>query len=145
MYPEMTKGGYNANFAAATAAAGGTVGIIIPPSIIFIVYGFLMNLSISDPFIAGLIPGCLMVVAMQVACWIICQRNGWGHLVQFQLLRSLKTSLGAWLGFFAIFLDIWGIYTAAFSPTEAAGVTAGFSLLAELGQASGRERVVQDG
>src|SRR3546814_13809934 len=102
MYPEMTKGGYNANFAAATAAAGGTVGIIIPPSIIFIVYGFLMNLSISDLFIAGLIPGCIMVVAMQVACWIICQRNAWGHLVQFTLLRSLKTALGAWFGFFAI-------------------------------------------
>lgn len=130
MHPEMTKGGYDANFAAATAAAGGTVGIIIPPSIIFIVYGFLMNLSISDLFIAGLIPGCLMVVAMQLVCWIICQRNGWGHLIRFQLLRSVKTAVGAWLGFFAILLVIWGIYTGAFSPTEAAGITAGFCLLA---------------
>jgi len=129
MYPEMKNGGYDANFAAATAAAGGTVGIIIPPSIIFIVYGFLMNLSISDLFIGGLIPGCLMVVAMQVVCWIVCQRNGWGHLIQFQLLRSLKTALGAWLGFFAILLVIWGIYTGAFSPTEAAGITAGFCML----------------
>jgi C4-dicarboxylate transporter DctM subunit len=67
MYPEMTKGGYDKHFAAATVAAGGTVGIIIPPSIIFIVYGFLMNLSISDLFIGGLIPGVLMVVAMQAA------------------------------------------------------------------------------
>jgi len=130
MYPEMKNGGYDANFAAATAAAGGTVGIIIPPSIIFIVYGFLMNLSISDLFIGGLIPGCLMVVAMQAVCWIVCQRNGWGHLIQFQLLRSLKTALGAWLGFFAILLVIWGIYTGAFSPTEAAGITAGFCMLA---------------
>ncbi len=132
MYPEMKRGGYNPNFAAATAAAGGTVGIIIPPSIIFIVYGFLMNLSISDLFIGGLIPGCLMVIAMQAVCWYICHRNGWGHLIQFQLLRTLKMALGAWLGFFAILLVIWGIYTGAFSPTEAAGITAGFCLLAGL-------------
>ena len=132
MHPEMVKGGYDKNFAAATAAAGGTVGIIIPPSIIFIVYGFLMNLSISDLFIGGLIPGCLMVVAMQFVCWIVCHRNGWGHLITFQLLRSVKMAIGAWLGFFAILLVIWGIYTGAFSPTEAAGVTAGFCLLVGL-------------
>ena len=48
-----TKGGYDERFSAATAAAGGTVGIIIPPSIIFIVYGFLMNLPISDLFVGG--------------------------------------------------------------------------------------------
>lgn len=132
MHPEMVKGGYDKNFAAATAAAGGTVGIIIPPSIIFIVYGFLMNLSISDLFIGGLIPGCLMVIAMQTVCWIICQRNGWGHLITFQVLRSAKMAIGAWLGFFAILLVIWGIYTGAFSPTEAAGVTAGFCLLVGL-------------
>ncbi|MGD1877887.1 MAG: TRAP transporter large permease [Kiloniellaceae bacterium] len=132
MHPEMTKNGYEETFAAATAAAGGTVGIIIPPSIIFIVYGFLMNLSISDLFVGGLIPGCLMVIAMQLACWIVCQYNGWGHLIKFRWLRTLKTGLGAWLGFFAILLVIWGIYSGAFSPTEAAGVTAGVCMLAGL-------------
>ncbi len=66
MYPEMRDNGYDKNFAAATAAAGGTVGIIIPPSIIFIVYGFLLNLSISDLFIGGLLPGLIMVIAMQI-------------------------------------------------------------------------------
>ncbi|MCG8560857.1 MAG: TRAP transporter large permease subunit, partial [Hyphomicrobiales bacterium] len=69
MHPEMTKTNYDKNFAAATVAAGGTVGIIIPPSITFIVYGFLMHLSISDLFLGGMIPGVLMVVSMQVACW----------------------------------------------------------------------------
>lgn len=126
MHPEMVKGGYDRNFAAATAASGGTVGIIIPPSIIFIVYGFLMNLSISDLFIGGLLPGVLMVAAMQLVCWYICQRRGWGHLIDFDVARVLRTALGAWLGFFAIGLVLWGIYAGAFSPTEAAGVTAGF-------------------
>ncbi len=126
MHPEMTEGGYDTNFAAATVAAGGTVGIIIPPSIIFIVYGFLLNLSISDLFVGGLLPGVLMVIAMQLACWIVCQINGWGHLISINLMRILKTGIGAWLGFGAILLVIWGIYSGKFSPTEAAGVTAGF-------------------
>ncbi len=126
MHPEMENGGYDTNFAAATVAAGGTVGIIIPPSIIFIVYGFLLNLSISDLFVGGLLPGVLMVVAMQLACWVVCQINGWGHLISINLLRIVKTGIGAWLGFGAILLVIWGIYSGKFSPTEAAGVTAGF-------------------
>ncbi len=126
MHPEMVNGGYDKNFAAATIASGGTVGIIIPPSIIFIVYGFMMNLSISDLFIGGILPGIMMVVAMQLACWYICHRNGWGHLIRFRMRRVVKAGFGAWLGFFAIGLVLWGIYTGAFSPTEAAGVTAGF-------------------
>ncbi|QBF33234.1 TRAP transporter large permease [Thalassococcus sp. S3] len=132
LHPEMVKGGYDERFSAATAAAGGTVGIIIPPSIIFIVYGFLMNLPISDLFVAGILPGALMVIGMQVACWIICRMNGWGYLIPLQLNRVLKTAFGAWLGFFAIGLVLWGIYTGKFSPTEAAGVTVGFCLIAGL-------------
>ena len=132
LHPEMVKGGYDERFSAATAAAGGTVGIIIPPSIIFIVYGFLMNLPISDLFVAGILPGTLMVVGMQFACWIICRINGWGYLIPLQLNRVLKTAFGAWLGFFAIGLVLWGIYTGKFSPTEAAGVTVGFCIIAGL-------------
>ncbi|MES0827418.1 TRAP transporter large permease [Ruegeria sp. SCP11] len=132
LHPEMVKGGYDERFSAATAAAGGTVGIIIPPSIIFIVYGFLMNLPISELFVAGILPGALMVFGMQFACWIICRMNGWGHLIPLQLNRVLKTAFGAWLGFFAIGLVLWGIYTGKFSPTEAAGVTVGFCVIAGL-------------
>jgi TRAP-type C4-dicarboxylate transport system permease large subunit len=132
LHPEMVKGGYDERFSAATAAAGGTVGIIIPPSIIFIVYGFLMNLPISDLFVAGILPGTLMVVGMQLACWIICRINGWGHLIPLELNRVLKTAFGAWLGFFAIGLVLWGIYTGKFSPTEAAGVTVGFCIIVGL-------------
>jgi C4-dicarboxylate transporter, DctM subunit len=132
MHPEMVKGGYDKNFAAATVAAGGTVGIIIPPSIIFIVYGFLMNLSISDLFIGGLIPGLLMIIAMQMVCWIVCQINGWGHLISIDFRRIIKTGIGAWIGFGAILLVIWGIYSGKFSPTEAAGVTTGFCTIVGL-------------
>jgi C4-dicarboxylate transporter DctM subunit len=132
MHPEMTKGGYPPRFAAATAAAGGTVGIIIPPSIIFIVYGFLMNLSISDLFIAGMFPGMLMVALMMLAAWIVAKVNGWGHIIKFEPKRVVNTGLRAYLGFVAIFIVVYGVYSGAFSPTEAAGVTVGFCLLAGL-------------
>lgn len=132
MHPEMVKNGYDTNFAAATAAAGGTVGIIIPPSIIFIVYGFLLNLSISDLFVGGLLPGLLMVIAMQTACMVVSYLNGWGILIGFDPVRIFKTAVGAWMGFAAIGLVIWGIYSGIFSPTEAAGITAGFCLIAGL-------------
>ncbi|MEM6305447.1 MAG: TRAP transporter large permease [Pseudomonadota bacterium] len=129
LHPEMTKGGYDERFAAATAAAGGTVGIIIPPSIIFIVYGFLMNLPISDLFVAGIIPGALMVLGMMAMCFVVSLLNKWGVLIPLSPFRVLKTAVGAWLGFFAIGLVLWGIYTGKFSPTEAAGVTVGFGII----------------
>ena len=100
---------------------------------------------------AGIIPGALMVFGMQLACWIVCKRNGWGHLMAFSILRVLKTSMGAWLGFFAIGLVLWGIYTGKFSPTEAAGVTVGFCVIVGVlslplfkmfGFADGQERTV---
>lgn len=129
LHPEMVKGNYDERFSAATAAAGGTVGIIIPPSIIFIVYGFLMNLSISELFVAGIIPGALMVIGMMLAAFLVCWRNSWGIIIDLAIFRVLKTGVGAWLGFFAIGLVLYGIYSGAFSPTEAAGVTVGFCII----------------
>jgi C4-dicarboxylate transporter DctM subunit len=132
MHPLLVKDGYDSRFAAATAAAGGTVGIIIPPSIIFIVYGFMMNLSISDLFVAGILPGALMVFAMQMVCWWLSKRNNWGTVSPLNLGRVGLTARLAYLGFFAIFIVIYGIYSGVFSPTEAAAITVGFCLLAGL-------------
>jgi C4-dicarboxylate transporter, DctM subunit len=132
MHPEMKKGNYNEEFAAATVAAGGVVGIIIPPSIIFIVYGFMMNLPIGELFMAGMIPGALMVFAMMATCYFVSWRNGWGDLIKFSPKRIVKTGAKAWLGFMAMGIVLLGLYTGSFSPTEAAGVTTGFCLIAGL-------------
>lgn len=130
MQPEMARNGYDPRFAAATAAAGGTVGIIIPPSIIFIVYGFLLDLPISDLFIGGMLPGILMVFAMMGACYVVSKRNRWGHLIAFEPKKIVRAAGRAYLGFIAIIIVIFGIYSGTFSPTEAAGVTVGFCLVA---------------
>ncbi len=130
MYPEMRENGYDKHFAAATAAAGGTVGIIIPPSIIFIVYGFLLNLPISDLFIGGMLPGILMLLAMMVACIVMSWRNNWGTILAWNTKYIARCAGKAYLGFIAIGIVLYGIYSGKFSPTEAAGVTVGFCLLA---------------
>lgn len=130
MHPLPVRNGYDSRFAAAMAAAGGTVGIIIPPSIIFIVYGFLMNLSISGLSVAGILPGMLMVVAMQVVCWWMCLKHGWGSISPLDVGRVVRSAGSAYPGFFAIFIVIFGIYSCIFSPTEAAAITVGFCLIA---------------
>ncbi|MGQ9371318.1 TRAP transporter large permease [Azospirillum sp. ST 5-10] len=132
MYPELVQERYDRAFAAATIASGGVVGIIIPPSVIFIVYGFIMNLPIGELFIAGLLPGVLMVVAMQAACLWMAWRRGWGLVRPFELRRLIVTTGRAYLGFLAIFIVLFGIYTGIFSPTEAAAITVGFCLLSGL-------------
>ena len=132
MHPELVKNGYDTRFAAATTAAGGTVGIIIPPSIIFIVYGFIMNVPIAELFIAGVVPGAMMVLAMMAVAFVYSLRNGWGKLLALSLRRFLLTAVGAWMGFAAIGLVLYGIYAGAFSPTEAASVTASVALIVAL-------------
>ncbi|ANP76325.1 TRAP transporter large permease [Vibrio sp. 10N.222.52.C3] len=130
MAPEMKKNGYDERFSAATAASGGTVGIIIPPSVIFIVYGFMMNLSITDLFIAGMLPGSLMVLAMMFACHLVARKQGWGTVIPFVAKTSFKYARRAYLGFITIGVVVYGIYSGAFSPTEAAAFTVGFTIIA---------------
>ncbi len=132
MYPEMKDEGYDPRFSAATIASGGVVGIIIPPSVIFIVYGFLMNLPIGELFMAGMIPGIVMIIAMQAVATLMAYFKGWGVRGIFSWRATLTAALKAYLGFLAIFIVIFGIYSGIFSPTEAAAMTAGYCLLSGL-------------
>jgi len=70
--------------------------------------------------------GVSVVAYLMIAAVIFCTFNGWGYLIRLSPKRVIKTAIGAWLGFFAIGLVLWGIYSGKFSPTEAAAVTVGF-------------------
>jgi C4-dicarboxylate transporter DctM subunit len=130
MIPEMIRRGYEPSFAAATAASGGTVGVIIPPSLIFIIYGLMLNVSPGDLFIAGVIPGILMVVAMGIVGVFVSRRNSWDPPVRFSARETLRTAWDAKLGFLAMSIALGGIYSGIFSPTEAAGVAVAYGLVA---------------
>lgn len=81
--PYMLKNGYTPAYAASIAASSGSLGPIIPPSIIFILYGVMAGVSIGDMFIAGLIPGVLMAVALVTINYIISKKEGFGGSENF--------------------------------------------------------------
>lgn len=132
MIPEMIKRGYDKIFAAATAASGGTVGVIIPPSLIFIIYGILLGVSPGDLFIAGILPGILMVLAMMIVAAIVSWRNGWDRPQRISASEIARTAWKANLGFLGIFVALGGIYSGVFSPTEVAGAVVIYALVAGL-------------
>lgn len=124
MIDEMEKRGYPRSFAAAVVASGGTVGIVIPPSITMVVYGSIANTSIGDLFMGGFAPGILMGVSMCLVSWVISKRNGYKGEGEFSLRRT-------WLSFKECFwalmmpvIILGGIYGGIFTPTEAAAVAA---------------------
>jgi C4-dicarboxylate transporter DctM subunit len=132
MFPAMVKERYEPRFAAATAAAGGTVGIIIPPSILFIIYGYIVNVPISELFLAGIVPGILMVIGMMVACHIMARRGKFGNIVPFSIKEVARRTPGVSIALVAVVIALWGIYTGVFSPTEASAVTVAYCLFAGL-------------
>ena len=133
MISDMTRRGYDRTFTAATMAAGGTVGVIIPPSISFIVYGAVMMVSPGDLFIAGIIPGILMVVAMCLAVVVVSwSKPEWipKDVTPLSFGHLARAAWEAWLGLMAMALPLTGIQFGWFSPTEAAGVTVAYTFLA---------------
>lgn len=124
--PEMRRYKYDPALAAGCIAAGGSIGILIPPSVPLIIYGILANQSIGKLFIAGIIPGVLEAIFYIITIYILCRlnpaRGPSGSKTGFmEKITSLKATWGVLLLFIIV---IGGIYFGIFSPTEAAGVGA---------------------
>lgn len=124
--PEMEKNGYAKSLASGTLAAGGTLGIMIPPSIALLLYALITEQSVGQMFIAGVIPGLLGLALYCVTIAIVVFL--FPHLAQPGQKTSLIEKLAGLKGlvpFTAVFaLIIGGIYTGLFTPTEAASVGA---------------------
>jgi len=129
--PEMDKQGVDRGLSAALVAAGGTVGVIIPPSVMFLIYAVTVDVSSVDLFVGGLIPGLLMVLVLVATAVFLTRKNepskGFGA---FSLPLVAGNALKAWLGFIAIGIILFGIYWGYFSPTEAAGVVTLYCMIA---------------
>ena len=137
--PQMRKFNYSDSLSTASIAAGGTLGILIPPSVILVIYGLLTETSIGKLFIAGIVPGVLGIVLYLVAVRFTVardpiagpagNRSTWGE--RFKAIRSV------WAVLLLFFLVIGGLYGAldfwpvhlTFSPTEAAGMGAAGAFL----------------
>lgn len=129
--PEMERYGYHRGLATGALAAGGTLGIMIPPSIALLIYAILTEQSVGDMFMAGLVPGLLGLVLYALTVSVVMrvkpdlavagEATSWGEKL---------ASLGGLVPFFAVFLVmILGIYLGVFTPTEGASVGAFATLI----------------
>ena len=86
----MTDHGYSKEFAVGVTAASATLGPIIPPSLPFVIYGMMANVSVGALFLAGILPGILMAFLMMLTVAYFAHKNGWGADIKFQWPRVIK-------------------------------------------------------
>jgi tripartite ATP-independent transporter DctM subunit len=129
--PEMKKYKYDLRLAAGSIAAGGSIGILIPPSTILVIYGILTEQSIGKLFLAGFIPGILEALLYMLLIYFLCKaKPHLGPKGPKTCLKEKVVALKSTWGVLALFLIvIGGIYLGVFTPTEAAGVGAFGALL----------------
>ena len=124
--PEMRKYHYADSLATGAIAAGGCIGILIPPSVILLIYGILTEQSIGKLFAAGMLPGILQAAFYIVTIWLVTRRNpqlgppGPSSTTKEKLSSFVRT----WDVIALFLLVIGGLYTGVFTPTEAAGIGA---------------------
>jgi C4-dicarboxylate transporter DctM subunit len=134
--PEMKRYGYDSALATGSVAAGGTIGILIPPSVGLIVYGIIAEQSIGKLFLAGFIPGVLEAVFYIITIFIMCRinpqlgppgpRSSWRERI-----GSLKNT---WIILLLFFLVLGGLYFGIFTPAEAGGMGAFGAFIFALGR-----------
>lgn len=129
LIPAMVKAGYKREFSTAVVAASGTTGIIIPPSVPLILYGVTASVSVSELFIAGIVPGILIGISFMVVCYVIALIDDYKADEATSLKKighSLKESI------FALLMPViilGGIYGGIFTPTEASVVAVVYGFL----------------
>ena len=134
-YPEIAKRGYSKPIALGSIAAGGTLGILIPPSIIFIVYGSLAEVSIGKLFLAGVVPGLALAALYSIYIAVRCLADP--SLAPREspapaCPERVRAALGLWQMGLLIVVVLGGIYGGIASPTEVAALGAGLAILISL-------------
>lgn len=129
MIPSMVERKYDASFAAAISAAAGTIGVIIPPSIPFVIYSIVAQCSIGDMFIAGIVPGIIIGLALMTVCYCTAKKRGYSYVSEPPTLKHVwHTFKEAVWALFVPVIILGGIYGGVFTPTEAAVVAVAYSI-----------------
>ncbi|MCC8190737.1 MAG: TRAP transporter large permease [Planctomycetes bacterium] len=129
MYPEMTKRGYPGDYAAAVQAIGGTLGIVIPPSTVFVIYGNITGVSVAKLLIAGIIPGIITGSALCLYAFVKAKRCNFPVGDGFTFVNFLRTFKSAIWALIMPVIILGGIYAGVFTPTESAVVAVFYGFL----------------
>jgi len=129
LLPAMVKQGFPVRFGTGVIATSGALGILIPPSIVMVMYAVSTNSSVGALFMAGVIPGLVLAFMLGVTTWWIARRNNYPRLARATWAQRFKAFRQSVWGLLLIFLVMGGIYSGAFTPTEAAAVSAVYAFL----------------
>ncbi|MDR0408729.1 MAG: TRAP transporter large permease subunit [Campylobacteraceae bacterium] len=129
MYGAIKEAGYSEKYAIGTIATSGSLGILIPPSVVFIVYGVTAEQSIGDLFIAGIIPGIMLGCMLMMFAYIGAKRLGFKGSQPMSFKSRMKAFKDAFWALLIIVIVIGGIYGGIFTPTEAGAVCAVYAFI----------------
>lgn len=129
MIPALVKAGYPAAFSCALMAAGGAIGVVIPPSITFVVYGSIADASITSLFMAGMVPGLLMGAGLIAAALVLGRRLDLKVMPRATKKERWQAFKDAFWGLLMPVIILGGIYGGIFTPTEAAAVSVFYGLI----------------
>lgn len=133
LIPAMVKEGYDVGYASSLAAASGALGPVIPPSICFIIYGVIAQVSITDLFIAGIIPGMVIAAILVVFVYITSKKNNFGIKKEKASIkeRFVAFNEAKWSLLIPVII-LGGIYGGIVTPTEAAIIACDYGLIISL-------------
>ena len=120
----MVASGYTRKFAAGVICNAGTLGILIPPSLVMVVYGAITESSIGRLFIAGILPGIILTVVMMITIAVIARKQDMPRQQRASVKTVVRTFREALWGLMLVVIILGGIYAGIFTPTEAAAVSA---------------------
>jgi C4-dicarboxylate transporter DctM subunit len=122
--PAMVKQGFPKRFGAGVITTSGALGILIPPSIVMVMYSVATNTSVGQLFMAGVVPGLVLATMLGLTTWYIARKNNYPRLPKASWAERFRAFRESIWGLFLIIVVIGGIYSGIFTPTEAAAMSA---------------------
>jgi len=129
LLPAMLKQGFPARFGAGVITTSGALGILIPPSIVMVMYSVSTNTSVGQLFMAGVVPGIILATMLGFTTWYRAKKFNYPRLPKASWKERWRTFRESIWGLFLIILVIGGIYSGMFTPTEAAAMSAVYAFI----------------
>ncbi|WP_151448483.1 TRAP transporter large permease [Lacisediminimonas profundi] len=127
--PAMVKQGYPNRFGAGVITTSGALGILIPPSIVMVMYSVSTNTSVGKLFMAGIVPGLMLAFLLGLTTWYLARKNNYPRMRRATWAERLLALRESVWGLLLIVIVIGGIYTGVFTPTEAAAMSAVYAFI----------------